>query len=260
MSKRPFLSRGPRLLELLSKAPFDPSSVIDAFSESPSPCCETQRVSRSSVCLPRMVWWQIRTRRPRLLLRVHSMTLYFSKLRFAWRRKTSWLGAPSRGSRLVAVDVKTNAFPGRDHSGSKLSPLPGRSFAAEPRNVWATSVPSFASPGRMRTYTRFVPGAGAGVTSGRRFGSFALVRARFVAVEVKAPREQSPDSETSKLGPFACCPRLLTDTRVIAPVSRSRTNASATALVSPGTRFDASEMNARQWGLRFFESPSSAGR
>src|SRR3954464_2136932 len=92
------------------------------------------------------------------------------------------------------------------------------------------------------------------------FGSFVFVSARLLAVEVKATRAQSPESETSKLGPSACLPAEETETRLIAPVSRSRTNASAAPLVSPGTRFDASEMNARQCGERFFESPSSAGK
>src|SRR5207247_11253202 len=92
-----------------------------------------------------------------------------------------------------------------------------------------------------------------------RFGSFVVVSARLLAVEVNATRAQSPESDTSKLGPFACLPSLFTDTREIAPVSTLRTNASATPLVSPGTRFDASELNARQCGVRFLESPSSAG-
>src|SRR4051812_39052329 len=92
------------------------------------------------------------------------------------------------------------------------------------------------------------------------FGSFVFVSARLLAAEVKATRAQSPESETSKVGPSACLPVEETETRVIAPVSRLRTNASATPLLSPGTRFDASEMNARQCGERFFESPSTAGR
>src|SRR4051794_4800378 len=95
---------------------------------------------------------------------------------------------------------------------------------------------------------------------GFRLGSFVLARPRFEALEVKATRAQSPESDTSKLGPFACWPAEFTETRVIAPLARLRTNASATPFVSPGTRFDASEMKARQCGSRFFESPSSAGR
>src|SRR3954447_13127001 len=87
---------------------------------------------------------------------------------------------------------------------------------------------------------------------------FGLLRLRLVAEDVKATRSQPPSVETSNDGPLACLPSLFTETRVILPLPRLRTNASATPLVSPGTRFDASETNARQSGF-VCEEPSIAG-
>jgi len=43
--------------------------------------------------------------------------------------------------------------------------------------------------------------------------------------------------------PGACLPVLVTLTRVVVPVTRSRTNTSTEALVSPGTRVSAYESN-----------------
>ncbi len=75
-----------------------------------------------------------------------------------------------------------------------------------------------------------------------------LVRARFVACEVKATRSQAPSIETSVVGPLACSPSEPTDTRVVVFVRRSRTKASGWPLVSPATRLEAEEMNATQCG------------
>jgi hypothetical protein len=68
--------------------------------------------------------------------------------------------------------------------------------------------------------------------------------ARLVAAEVKATRVQSPDTDTSYVGASDWLPWLPTETRVIASVRASQRKASATPLVSPRTRFDASETNA----------------
>src|SRR3954451_10004414 len=111
----------------------------------------------------------------------------------------------------------------------------------------------------MRTYTCFVPAGGRVVTSGLVDLRRERVRARFVASETNATRSQAPSTFTSYVVPFDCWLELFTDTRVMRPERRSRTKPSGLPLVSPGTRFDAAETNATQWG-RWCESPSSAGR
>ena len=59
--------------------------------------------------------------------------------------------------------------------------------------------------------------------------------------------------------PSDCCPCAPTDTRSMRPVFSQATNASGFPLVSPGTRFDASETNATQRGACSC-SPSTSGR
>src|SRR5215210_9098127 len=83
--------------------------------------------------------------------------------------------------------------------------------------------------------------------------------ARSPASETNATRVQRPLTATSETVPVDCRPRELTETRRIEPLRRSRTNASGRPLVSPGTRFDAAETNATQWGATR-EVPSTDGR
>ncbi|MEV6493030.1 hypothetical protein AB0M20_31065, partial [Actinoplanes sp. NPDC051633] len=67
---------------------------------------------------------------------------------------------------------------------------------------------------------------------------------RFEAYDWNATCRPSGLIEVTKLSPLACAPVLDTVIRLVVPARRSRTNASGHALVSPGTRFDASEVNA----------------
>src|SRR5207248_10003304 len=124
-----------------------------------------------------------------------------------------------------------------------------RRWFAEARKG-APAVPrSSAWPPRMRTYTCLVPAGGDVVTSGFVELRRERVRARLVASETKATRSHAPSTFTSYVEPFACRPLVLTETRMVRPVRRSRTNASGFPLVSPGTRFEAAEMKATQWDM-----------
>ena len=91
-----------------------------------------------------------------------------------------------------------------------------------------------------------------------QFRFFVLRSARSVASETNATRRHSPSTATSVTVPLDWRPRLVTDTRFVTPVRRSRTNASGLPLVSPRTRFEAAETNATQCGATR-EVPSTAG-
>src|SRR5262249_43927384 len=67
---------------------------------------------------------------------------------------------------------------------------------------------------------------------------------RLDAAEKNATRGPSPLMAGSVLASFACAPALLTLTRSVVPVCRSRTNTSVVPLVSPGTRLLAVEVKA----------------
>jgi len=67
---------------------------------------------------------------------------------------------------------------------------------------------------------------------------------RFVAADRKATVPPSPEMSGCSEAAFGWDPSLATPTRPVVPASRSRTNASATPLVSPGTRFEATDTNA----------------
>src|SRR5439155_797933 len=67
---------------------------------------------------------------------------------------------------------------------------------------------------------------------------------RFEANEPKATKRPSAEIDGPPLMSFPSMPAELTLTRVVVPVSRSRTKTSETPFVSPPTRFEASETKA----------------
>src|SRR5262245_65835346 len=79
--------------------------------------------------------------------------------------------------------------------------------------------------------------------SARKTSALVLVSplTRFVARDANATYRPSALITASRARLSASAPRLLTSTRVVAPVVRSLTNTSPTPLVSPGTRLDASD-------------------
>lgn len=76
--------------------------------------------------------------------------------------------------------------------------------------------------------------------SGRSFSSFGT---RFVASDLNTTKRPSGVTEGSKLAPSAIAPRLEVLTIRVCPVVRSLIKISAKSLVSPATRFDASDSN-----------------
>ncbi len=67
------------------------------------------------------------------------------------------------------------------------------------------------------------------------------VAIRFDAPDWKATQRPSRLSDGYALPPLACSPRLLTLTRVVRDLARSKRNTSAIRFVSPATRLDAAE-------------------
>jgi hypothetical protein len=67
---------------------------------------------------------------------------------------------------------------------------------------------------------------------------------RFDASEMNATYRPLPEMFGSKLRPLACRPPEVNDTRWVVPLALSRTNTSGAPLVSPATKFDASEKKA----------------
>jgi hypothetical protein len=74
---------------------------------------------------------------------------------------------------------------------------------------------------------------------------------RLVADDAKATKRPSPLTAGPVLLPFACLPLLLTLTRWVLPLARSRTTTSTAPLLSPPTRLVAAESNATTSPLPF---------
>jgi hypothetical protein len=70
---------------------------------------------------------------------------------------------------------------------------------------------------------------------------------RFGAVDVNTTAPPSALMTGNVLAPVASVPLVLTLTRSVVPVLRSRTNTSVAPFVSPGTRLVASEAKATSW-------------
>jgi hypothetical protein len=139
-----------------------------------------------------------------------------------WRscRKTSRAKFVSPVTRLVASETKVTKRPSALSAGAELLPFPSappvatltRVVARLCRSWTKTSLALFASPGT-----------------------------RFDASEWNATMRPSRLTAGAKLWPFACVPPLSTLTRTVVPAWRSRAKTSLALLVSPATRFVASE-------------------
>src|SRR3954453_3971136 len=177
------------------------------------------------------------------------------------RSKTSEGPLPAGGGGVRGAEGERSARVLGVNATEWLSPSPGRPRSvAEARKVRPLSARSMpVEPPIARTYTWRRPGGVARVTPVRQEGLRVRRSARSAASETNAPRVQRPSIATSDTVPLDCRRPLLTDTRRIEPVRRSRTNASGRPLVSPGTRLEAAETNATQWGASR-EVPSSPGR
>ena len=119
-----------------------------------------------------------------------------------------------------AVDVNATQRPSPLRDGWSLPP-----FAWLPSKPTLTRVVVFAWRSRMKM----------------SFASLVSPSTRFDAAVEKATKRPSSESAGAKLSPFASTPALLTLTRSVSPVWRSRTKTSRAPFVSPWTRFDASE-------------------
>src|SRR6266516_4102455 len=132
-------------------------------------------------------------------------------------------GTAPAGIRFEASEANATNRPSPLIDGPRLAPSAG--FASNPTLtslVWPVS--------RSRTNTSSNP--------------FVSPGTRFVAREVNATKRPSALTDGSRLKPSACLPLLLTLTRSVSPLARSRTKTSIAALVSPPTRLAAIESKA----------------
>src|SRR6266550_2456689 len=132
-------------------------------------------------------------------------------------------GTAPDGIRFEASEANATNRPSPLIDGPRLAPSAG--VASNPTLtslVWPVS--------RSRTNTSSNPLVSPGT--------------RFVAPEVNATKRPSALTDGSRLKPSACLPLLLTLTRSVLPLARSRTKTSIAALVSPPTRLVAIESKA----------------
>jgi hypothetical protein len=131
----------------------------------------------------------------------------------------------SPGTRFDASEENATNLPPAENAGCELSP-PIPWAPVEP-----TDTREVVLVHRSRTNTSASP--------------FVSPRTRFDACDTKATNLPPGDNAVSKLLTLSgWAPVELTDTLVVAPVRRSRTNTSTSPSVSPGTRLEAYEANA----------------
>lgn len=126
-------------------------------------------------------------------------------------------------TRLLAWEVNATQRPSWLMIGEKLAP-----FAGAPPSPELTRVVRRVTRSRRNTSKVWSVSAGT----------------RLAAVESNATNRPSPLTEGRVLSPFPCSPALLRLTRSVRSAARSRTNTSSARLVSPATRFVATESNA----------------
>jgi hypothetical protein len=129
-------------------------------------------------------------------------------------------------------------------SEAKATKPPSLLIAAVPRLVLSPWVPSAA------TLTRVVWPV---TRSWTKMSVLPLVSpgTRLVADDEKETKRPSPLRSGPLLLPFASLPLLVTLTRWVLPLARSRTNTSTAPLLSPPTRLVAAESNATTSPLLF---------